>query len=156
MSKRTQLLGRVKVVPLDQVVSETSANEGVVDVEIPEALDRMSEEDSPFHNVRRKMDYPYILKAEKVSPKARRVFRACAEDWTSGRGLRLSTELMASPGRISQLKDQVGTALRRHDYLPPPTRDNMGQHSQLPTQAAQVVRRAAKPIRSGKTACQAV
>ncbi|MEI8194726.1 MAG: hypothetical protein WCI73_02335 [Phycisphaerae bacterium] len=125
LSERARILGRVHVVSLDQARrpgTHRPHQPELEDLTIETVLTGMSREDQPFDNVRRQHDYPWIIHAEELGSKARQIFRACAEDWTTGVGERLTRELYVTPGRISQIKAQVGAALERHGYVSPPTR----------------------------------
>ena len=114
MSEATRLRRGVRVVSLDQDVDPVVDQ----DVKLREALADGEAED-PFDVVRREHDYPAILEAEAVSSKAWATFRFLAETRGSGKQADLADELRVSPGRITQLKRELGEALERHEYAGP-------------------------------------
>jgi hypothetical protein len=87
-------------------------------VKFKESLADRDAED-PFEVVRRAADYPAIFEMKEMSPKARRTFAFLAETKSEGRQLVLAAELKVSPGRITQLKGELGAALKRHGYTGP-------------------------------------
>ena len=124
MSERARVLGRVRVVSLDRDERPAHRHSHRPEPDehaIEAAVAGMNREDEPFENVRRRHDYPWILREEKLGRKARQIFKAYGEDWTTGVGKRLASQLQISTGRVCQLKDRVGAALQRHGYGPPLT-----------------------------------
>ena len=79
-------------------------------------------EDSPFEIVRRTLDYPEILRRERVGPRARRVFAYLCQTHGRGSHKELARELGIVPGRVTQIKRQLARCLARHGYEPPATR----------------------------------
>ena len=78
--------------------------------------------ESPFEIVRREYDYPAIFEMESVSPKAIATFEYLADTKSEGKQCELALELGVSPGRVTQLKGEVGVALSRRGYGRPPGR----------------------------------
>ena len=64
------------------------------------------------------MDYAHILKREKVSAKAREVFRLLSAVHGCGQVKQIAQALKVSPGRVCQLKSELARALARHGYGP--------------------------------------
>jgi hypothetical protein len=113
MSEATQIKGRCKVVSLSSV-SET----GDSPLTLSETLADRRQDNNPFEQVRKNLDYPAILRKEKVSRKARKIFSLVAADRSLGQGERIATALRMSPGRVCQLKTQLAEALAKYDYVP--------------------------------------
>ena len=79
--------------------------------------DRDSED--PSEAARRRHDYALVLGNGQVSAKAHRLFVHLAETHGAGQQIALTGELMVTPGRLSQLKREVATALAAHGYTGP-------------------------------------
>lgn len=75
--------------------------------------------ENPFDIVRRESDYPKIFEVEDLSPKALATFQFLADTKSEGRQCELADELGVTPARVTQLKDEIGTALSRHGYTAP-------------------------------------
>jgi len=81
----------------------------------------------PREACRQNLDYPGILRRQRASRKARRVFAYLAQTHGSGRQTELARELRVSPPRVTQLKYQLADCLAAEDYGPPPTRPERGR-----------------------------
>jgi hypothetical protein len=119
MSDATQIKGRCKVVSLESAAPRESGDRH--SLTLAETLADRRQDNSPFEQVRQNMDYPSILRNERVSRKARKVFMVLTQDRTLGHGQRMACELKVTPGRVTQLKGELAEALARHDYGPTPT-----------------------------------
>jgi hypothetical protein len=105
--------------PLRAIVSERQKfRRGKETMPLSEVLSDRREQD-PAERARQSLDYPQILRVERVSWKARKVFRLLSSVRIVGCGLRIAQELRVSPARICHLKSQLAVALRKHDYEPP-------------------------------------
>jgi hypothetical protein len=114
MAEATQIKGRCKVVSLASVPEESKDGS----MTLAETLADRRQDNSPFEQVRQNMDYPSILRKERVSRKARKIFGLVATDRSTGQGERIAMALRMSPGRVCQLKSQLAEALAKHDYAP--------------------------------------
>ena len=139
MSEATQLKGRSKVVSLDSI-TEHDLETGRP-LPLSEVLADRRQDNNPSEHVRQNLDYPVILRTERVSRKARKVFRLLSEVRGQGAGLFIAHELKVSEGRVTQLKDQLGDALARHDYGPPPTREATLERRSSPALRTKSIRR---------------
>ena len=119
LAESTQIKGRVKVVSLESIAEHDK--ETGRPLPLSEVLADRRQDNNPYEHARQDLDYPAILRTERVSRKARKVFRLLCEVRGQGAGLVIAHELRVSEGRVTQLKDQLADALARHDYGPPPT-----------------------------------
>jgi len=115
-SEATQRLGRSRVVSLSDLLPRD--RETGHPMAISEVLADRRRNNSPYEQARQNMDYPGILRQERVSRKARKVFKLLTQVRGQGAGLVMAHTLRLSPGRICQLKDQLATALAKHGYGP--------------------------------------
>ncbi len=114
LSEATQAKGRCKVVSLSSLDPDELENGRPVT--LAETLADQRQDCNPYEQVRQNLDYPGILRQERVSRKARKVFKALTKDRSTGQGLRLAMDLKVSPGRICQLKEELAKVLAKHDY----------------------------------------
>ena len=121
-SEATQIKGRSKVVSLSSVVDQDQ--ETGCWLPLAKVLADRRQDNNPYEHVRQNLDYPSILRTERVSRKARKVFRMLAEVRGPGAGLMIAHDLKVSPGRVCQLKYELADALSRHDYGPTPIVDS--------------------------------
>ena len=115
MSEAARLKHGIKITSLESVDEEADDEAFML---FRESLADAAAED-PFDVVRRSQDYPAIMDLEGVSPKARRTFTFLADTAARGKQCDLAAELMVSQGRITQLKDELGAALSKYDYVGP-------------------------------------
>lgn len=116
-SEAAQIKGRAKIVSINSI-AERDADTGRP-LPLSEVLADRRQSNNPYEHVRQNLDYPLILRKERVSRKARRVFHLLSQIRGHGAGQTIATELKVSPGRICQLKDELADALERHGYAPP-------------------------------------
>ncbi|MFW6060993.1 MAG: hypothetical protein ACODAQ_12500, partial [Phycisphaeraceae bacterium] len=109
-SERTQRLGRSTVLSLD--VLQDSPRPLRREFAL---IDRDAED--PAEVVRRRMDFSTVLAT--VSDGAQAVLTFLAASHGQGRQADLAGELGISPGRVSQLKHELGDALAAHGYAGP-------------------------------------
>ena len=76
----------------------------------------------PSDVARRRHDFALLLEGDQVSRHAKAVFLFLARSAGAGRQTELAAELFLTPGRITQLKDELAAALRVWDYQGPLTR----------------------------------
>ena len=133
MAEGTQLRGRSKVVSLS-AITEHDAETGRP-LPLSEVLADRRQDNNPLEQVRRNLDYPGILRKERISRKAREVFHLLSEVRGPGAGLVMAQELKVSPGRVCQLKSELAVALARHDYGPPPTTNRRVKPKSTPSTA---------------------
>ena len=100
---------RVRVVSLESPDAEADAANA--NVTLAETLADRRVHDMPLEKVRQNLDYDYILRAEKVAAKARRLFSLLSAVRGKGCGNRIAQALNVSPGRVSQLKVLLARAL---------------------------------------------
>jgi len=74
-------------------------------------------EEDPAQAARRRHDYPAML--QNASDKAARTFKFLAESNGAGPQTELASELMVSPGRITQLKAELAAAFAQEGYHGP-------------------------------------
>lgn len=110
LSPHTQRRGRVRVTSLEALDPRTSKQR------YRDALSNGDAED-PSEIVRRRMDYPLIL--AEVSASARATFDFLAVSHGAGRQSDLADELGVTPGRVTQLKREIGAALTARGYAKP-------------------------------------
>jgi hypothetical protein len=85
---------------------------------LAETLADRHADQQPFEQARVNIDYPAIFRQERVSKKARQVFRMLSAVRGYGNGLEIAAALKISPGRVCQLKDELARALEKHGYRP--------------------------------------
>ena len=130
MSEATQIQGRCQVVSLSSI-AEHNAETGRP-LPYSEVLADRRQDNNPLEKVRQNMDYPLILRQERMSRQARKVFRLLAEVRGRGANTVIAHELKVSPGRVSQIKDQLAEALARHDYRPASARRSRPRGAAVP------------------------
>lgn len=106
---------RVRLVSLE---SADPKGEGGVSVTIAETLADRRIHEMPFDRTRQNLDYPYILRVERVGAKARKLFSLLSGVRGTGCGNRIAQALKVSPGRVSQLKALLARALASRGYAP--------------------------------------
>ena len=114
MSEAAKVRRGIRLVSLDQEAHHSNGSSPAMANELPG-----KDNTDPFDCVRRANDYVDIFKTESVSAKAKKVFQFLVETNGTGKQIDLAAELMVSPGRITQLKQQLADALARHDYTGP-------------------------------------
>ena len=77
------------------------------------------DDENPGEVVRRNHDYEHVLSHRRVSDKARATFHFLAETHGSGKQADLAETLGVKPGRITQLKRELGVILADHGYSGP-------------------------------------
>ena len=77
------------------------------------------DDEGPDEVVRRSHDYEHILSHRRVSDKARATFHFLAETHGTGKQSDLAETLGVKPGRITQLKRELGVVLADHGYSGP-------------------------------------
>jgi hypothetical protein len=87
---------RVRVVSLETPDSEGDA--GKITVSLAETLADRRVHELPFEKARQNLDYPYILRAERVGDKARKLSSLLLEIRGKGCGNRIAQALKVRPG----------------------------------------------------------
>ena len=77
------------------------------------------DDESPDEIVRRHHDYGHMLAHRRVSDKARATFHFLAQTHGAGKQSDLAQALGVQPGRITQLKRELGVVLAEHGYVGP-------------------------------------
>jgi len=88
------------------------------DGEVVEVLADHRVENRPLEKLRVKHDYPYILRHSGLSRQALTVLVKVLEDNTVGSSTRIARELGISPGRVTQIKQEIATAFAEYNYYP--------------------------------------
>jgi hypothetical protein len=119
LSDAARVLQRVQVTSLESPVVTPRRSRFVecADTLAETLADRRMDGD-PSEQARLNIDYPAIFAAEKVSRRARQLFRLLSEVRGWGCANRMAEILKVSPGRVSQLKKQLADALATHGYAP--------------------------------------
>ena len=111
-SEATRVKGRVHVVSIE------SADEHNPRMSVAETLADKRMDQRPLKQVRVNFDYRAIFRREKVSKKAREVFRLMSVTRGYGANKEIALILGVTPGRVSQLKTELATALDKYGYNP--------------------------------------
>ena len=111
-SEATRVKGRVHVVSLE------SPDENDPRMSVAEMLADRHTDQRPLERVRVNFDYRAIFRREKVSKKAREVFRLMSATRGYGANAEIAAQLGVTPGRISQMKTELATALEKYGYGP--------------------------------------
>jgi len=118
-SEAAQVKGRANVVLFSCPVSSPAARgDASADVSVGETLADRRQDANPFEQARKRIDYPLILRTEKLSRKARRLFALLSAVQGRGSGKRIAQTLGISTGRVCQLKRQLAEALTKRGYAP--------------------------------------
>ena len=117
LSDLTRIKRGTRVISLSQPALGSDNHEGHRS-SLAEMLSDRRVDRSPFEQVRMAIDYAEIFDREKVSKKAREVFRLLAVVRGRGQNQTIARMLKVSPGRISQLKRKLAKALGKHQYGP--------------------------------------
>ena len=111
-SEATRVKGRAHVVSIE------SADENDTRLSVAETLADKHIDQRPLEQVRVNLDYQTIFRREKVSKKAREVFRLMSATRGYGANAEIAAQLGVTPGRISQMKTELATALEKYGYAP--------------------------------------
>ena len=111
-SEATKIKGRVHIVSIE------SADEHDTGHSVAEMLADNRMDQRPLEQVRVNFDYKAIFRREKVSRKAREVFRLMSATRGYGANQDIAAELGVTPGRVSQIKAELARALEKYGYGP--------------------------------------
>ena len=100
LSKQTQMERGVGVHSIEECRQEFSTEHHQIQAyRLADTLPADRNQDRPFDNTRREVDYPDILDREEIGPKTRRVFDYLLETNSNGQLVDLCQELRVTPGR---------------------------------------------------------
>ena len=111
-SEATRVKGRAHVVSIE------SADQHDSSLSVAETLADKHIDQRPLEQVRVNLDYQTIFRREKVSKKAREVFRLMSATRGRGANTEIAAELHVTPGRVSQIKAELARALEKYGYGP--------------------------------------
>ncbi|MCE9589588.1 MAG: hypothetical protein K8S99_03595 [Planctomycetes bacterium] len=117
MSESAQIRGLTRLVSLSEPIVHGGYDEGHTPTLAETLADRHADQ-SPLEQTRVNMDYMTILKRERVSAQARKVFRLLSSVRGCGSINVIARTLKVSPARVCHIKSELAQALAKHGYGP--------------------------------------